>query len=173
MSEYHCAILAMPSIAYVILQICVILKAERSMQLGLYEEALRDAEKGRALAEARLKVTRKSIPGFVKTFLRKGEALNGVHLYVPSAIYQDRLSCRIAISVIEICPRFLRPSTPLCRLEQIQRGVASLGRGLEDRPLQCRPESCLGCRHSGRAGRHFGRYNELGGSQERALIDNE
>lgn len=118
MSEYHCAILAMPSIAYVILQICVILKAERSMQLGLYEEALRDAEKGRALAEARLKVTRKSIPGFVKTFLRKGETLNGVHLYVPSAIYQDRLSCCIANSVIEFCPRFLRYSSTFNPLVQ-------------------------------------------------------
>lgn len=40
-------------------------------------EALEDAEKARSLAEERLKVTRRSIPGFVKTFLRKGVALSG------------------------------------------------------------------------------------------------
>ena len=58
------------------------------MQLGLFEEALQDAEKGRALATARLKVTRKSIPGYVKTFLRKGVALNGrqtLLVYIGSA----------------------------------------------------------------------------------------
>ena len=48
------------------------------VQLELFEEALQDAEKGRALATARLKVTRKSIPGYVKTYLRKGAALNGM-----------------------------------------------------------------------------------------------
>lgn len=49
-----------------------------SIQLGMFEEALQDAEKGRRLAEERLKVTRRSIPGFVKTYLRKGVALNGI-----------------------------------------------------------------------------------------------
>jgi len=48
-----------------------------SEQLGLWEEALADAERGRALAELAMKVTRRSIPGYVKTFLRKGTALNG------------------------------------------------------------------------------------------------
>ena len=47
------------------------------MQLCLWEEALADAEKARSLSEAALKVSRRSIPGFVKTYLRKGTALIG------------------------------------------------------------------------------------------------
>ena len=52
---------------------------ERSLavQLCLWEEALADAEKARSLSEAALKVSRRSIPGFVKTYLRKGTALIG------------------------------------------------------------------------------------------------
>ena len=46
-------------------------------QLKLWDEALQDAEKARALSEAALKVTRRSVPGFIKTFARKGAALNG------------------------------------------------------------------------------------------------
>ena len=87
-----------------------------SVQLGLFDEALQDAEKGRALAKARLKITRKSIPGYVKTFLRKGAALNGiqpsrVHLrVVGTSSIQDHRS----IALINKQDVFLEASLLLC-----------------------------------------------------------
>lgn len=48
------------------------------LQLGLWQEALEDAEKARNLAKAALKSSKRSAPpGYVKTFLRKGTALSG------------------------------------------------------------------------------------------------
>ena len=53
------------------------------LQLELWDEALADAERGRALAESAMKVSRRSVPGYVKTFLRKGTAMNGDAFQTP------------------------------------------------------------------------------------------
>ncbi len=52
-------------------------RAAAYLALGMWEEALKDAERARTLAQDALKKTYKAAPLFIKTFAQKGTALIG------------------------------------------------------------------------------------------------
>ncbi len=59
---------------------CLHLRSNRAaayLALGMWDEALKDAERARMLAEDALKRTHKAAPLYIKTFAQKGEALIG------------------------------------------------------------------------------------------------
>ena len=52
-------------------------RAAAYLALGMWDEALKDAERARVLAQDALKKTYKAAPLFIKTFAQKGTALIG------------------------------------------------------------------------------------------------
>ena len=52
-------------------------RAAAYLALGMWEEALKDAERARVLAQDALKKTYKAAPLFIKSFAQKGTALIG------------------------------------------------------------------------------------------------
>ena len=52
-------------------------RAAAYLALGMWDEALKDAERARMLAQDALKKTYKAAPLFIKTFAQKGAALIG------------------------------------------------------------------------------------------------
>ena len=52
-------------------------RAAAYLALGMWDEALKDAERARMLAQDALKKTHAAVPPYIKTFAQKGEALIG------------------------------------------------------------------------------------------------
>lgn len=52
-------------------------RAAAYLALGMWDEALKDAERARALAQEAVKKTHKAAPLYMKTFAQKGAALIG------------------------------------------------------------------------------------------------
>ena len=52
-------------------------RAAAYLALGMWDEALKDAERARMLAQDALKRTHTAVPLYIKTFAQKGEALIG------------------------------------------------------------------------------------------------
>ena len=70
------------------------------LQLSLWEEALADANKAQKVAQAALRNSSHSTRGFVKTFLRKGAAMNGMVF-----VRGNRVRC---LTKLDLNPNWIR-----------------------------------------------------------------